>query len=294
MKSRSYSIFHSVFLIFFIAGFSAGALQTFAFAAQDDLPPYWYFEGQSQMRDGGVEARFSLYVADDLKIDELEFFYTTGSSARGKSKSPDAQPERGAAVYYKNVPPDTRNIVIYSGRYAQLQLWAVAKAGDMTYVAQTAVNLYGQSGLDKTDFEELDTLPAIAGLDVTRRGPYGVMTGEPINFSMRNGYAGLVQIYLDGKKIAELQPEDGVYSYDLPGGRKLTVGENASFHELLFITDTFEAEGVDGGIRFSCWLPLYRSARDNQDIPGGLATLFSATILSAIAVILKGRRFKWR
>ena len=296
MKSHTNLIFHSTFLIFLITGFSAGTLQAFAFADEDALP-YLYFEGQRQMRDGGVEAHFSLRGADALIIDELEFFYTAGSSARGKSKSPpasDIQPERRSAAYYKNVPPDTRNITIYSGRFAQLQLWAVAKTDGMTYVAQTAVNLYGQSGLDKTDFEELDSFQALAGLDVIMRGPYGVMTGEPINFSMRNNYAGQVQLYLDGKKIAELQPENDVYSYVLPGGRKLTVGENASYHELLFITDTFEADGINGGIRFSCWLPLYRSARDNQDIPGGLVTLFSALVLSAIAVVLKGRRFTWR
>ena len=293
MKPRSNSIFHSTFLIFLVAGLSAGTLPGFAFADEGALP-HWYFEGQRQMRDGGVEAHFSLRGTDALIIDELEFFYTAGSSARGKSKSPGVQPERRGAAYYKKVPPDTRNIIIYSGRYAQLQLWAVAKAGDMTYVAQTAVNLYGQSGLDITDFEELDAFQALAGLDVTLRGPYGVMTGEPINFRMRNGYAGQVRLYLDGKAIAELKPEDGVYSYVLPGARKLTVGENASYHELLFITDTFEAKGVDGGIRFSCWLPLYRSARDNQDIPGGLVTLFSAAALSAIAVVLKGRRFTWR
>ena len=288
-----YPILRSIFSAALVAGFLSGVLQVFALAGEDDSL-HWYFEGQRQMRDGGVEAHFSLQGTDSLKIEELEFFYTMGSSARGKSKSPGVQSERRAAAYYKNVPPDTRNIIIYSGRYAQLQLWAVAKAGGMTHVAQIEVNLYGQSGLDKTDFEELDAFTALAGLDVIMRGPYGVMTGEQINFSMRNGYSGQVRLYLDGKKIAELQPVGGVYSYLLPGGRKLPEGVNPSYNELLFITDIFDAEGVVGGIRFTCWLPLYRSARDNQDIPGGLATLFSAAALSLIAVFLKGRRFTWR
>ena len=278
-------------IIILVAGFSTVAFHESTFAEENDSLR-WYFEGQRQMRDGGVEAQFSLRGADALEIDELELYYTTGSSAlRG---NPDAQPERLSAAYYKRVAADTRNIVIYSGRYTQIGLWAVAKAGGMTHVAQTAVNLYGQSGLDKTDFEELDSLPLLPGLDVIRRGRYGVMTGEPVDFSMNSGYAGPVRIYLDGEKIAELHPEDAIYRYVLPGGRNLTARAGVSYHELLFITDAFKAEGFTGGIRFSCWLPLYRSARDNQDISGGLAVLFSATVISLVAVILKGRRFKWR
>jgi hypothetical protein len=278
-------------ILVLIAGFSSGAFQTFAFTGETDSF-HWYFEGQRQMRDGGIEAHFSLYGADALKIDELEFFYATSASAL--RRNPDVQPERRSTAYYKKVPADTRNIVIYNGRYAQLELWAVAKAGGLTYITQTAVNLYGQSGLEKTDFEELDALPALPRLEVVRRGRYGVMTGEPLNFSMRSGYTGPVRVYLDGEKIAELQPEDGVYRHVLPGGRKLVSRSRADYHELLFIADTFESEDINGDIRFSCWLPLYRSARDNQDFPGGFTALFSAAALSLIAVVLKGRRFKWR
>ena len=131
--------------IVLIAGFMAGVFQTFAFADEADSLR-WYFEGQRQMRDGGVEADFSLYGADALEIDELELFYTTTSSTR--SKSPVVQPESQDVAYSKKVTADTRKIIIYSGRYMQLKLWAVAKVGAVTYVAQTAVNLYGQSGID--------------------------------------------------------------------------------------------------------------------------------------------------
>ncbi|MCL2878391.1 MAG: hypothetical protein FWF13_06390 [Acidobacteria bacterium] len=277
--------------IFLIAGFLIGAFPAFAFAGEADSLR-WYFQGQRQMRDGGIEAHFSLYGADALEIDELEFFYTTGSLAL--SKNPNDQAGRRSTAYYKKVPTETRNLVIYSGHYAQLELLAVAKADGMTYVTQTTVSLYGQSGIDKTDFEEIDALPALAGLDIRRRGFYGVMTGEPIDFSMRNGYTGPVRIYLDGEKIAELLPEDGIYSYLLPGGRKLATRARSDYHELLFVADAFEAEGFDGVIQFSCRLPMYRSARDNQDFPGGIATLCFAAVLSAVAVVLKGRRFKWR
>ena len=277
--------------IVLIAGFMIGAFQSFACADEADSPR-WYFEGQRQLRDGGVEAHFILYGADSLEVDDLELFYTTGSSAR--SKSPVVQSERRAAAYYKKVTADTREIIIYSGRNMRLELWAVAKVGAMTYIAQTAVNLYGKSGVEKTDFEELDTLPPLPGLDVLRRGRYGVMTGEPIDFTIKNGYAGPVRIYLDDTKIAELQPTDNVYSYVLPSGRKLTPRAGTSYHELLFTADVFEIEDVDGDIQFSCWLPLYRSARDNKDFPGGLATIFTTVTLSVIVVVLKGRRFKWR
>jgi len=267
-----------------------GAFHTFAFSGESDFLR-WYFEGQRRVRDGGVEAVFSLRGADALKIDELEFFYTVNSARRG---NPEVQPESRAAGYRKKVPSETRNIVIYSGRYEQLELWAVAKAGRVTYVTQTALNLYGQSGLDKTDFEEIDALPALPGLDIRRRGRYTAMTGEQINFSMNSGRAVPVRIYLDGEEIAELRPDNDVYDYVLPSGRKLASRALMDHHELLFIADVFEVDDASGEVWFSCSLPLYRSMRDNLDFPGGIAVLFSVAAICVIAVVLKGRRFIWR
>jgi hypothetical protein len=291
MKLNFHPVFRSMFLICLMFGFFAGTFQALAFAGEADSLR-WHFEGQRRMRDGGVEAHFSLYGADDLKIDELEFYYAAGSSMRLKSQGD--QPESSAAVYYKKVPADTRYAVIYSGRYARVELWAVAKTGNMTHVTQTALNLYGESGIDKTDFEKLDAFPPLPGLDIQRGGRYTVMTGEPISFKMRIGDAKPVRVYLDGERIAELLPDDDVYSYILPSGRKLATHALMDYHELLFVTDAFDAEDNENAVRFSCCLPLYRSMRDNQDLPGGIATLFSAVVLSIIAVILKGRRFAWR
>ncbi|MDR0311112.1 MAG: hypothetical protein LBJ21_05965, partial [Acidobacteriota bacterium] len=89
-------------------------------------------------------------------------------------------------------------------------------------------------------------------------------------------------------------PEDGVYDYVFPGGRKLTTRALMDHHELLFIANAFESADAAGSIQFSCCLPLYRSMRDNLYFPGGLAALFSAAAITLAAVILKGRRFKWR
>ena len=289
--------FHSVrftinLSIFLIAVFWAGAFHPRAFAGEADSLR-WHFEGQRRMRDSGVEASFILYGADALKIDELEFFYTTADSARRRNQ--EVQPENPKTVYHKKVPADTRNIVIYSGRYIQLELWAVAKAGGVTYVTQTALNLYGESGLEmeKTDFEKIEALPMFAGLDIRRRGGYAAMTGEPISFSMRSGPAVAVRVYLDGEMIDELRPEDDVYSYVLPSGRKLSTRALMNYHELLFVADVFRSEYDGGEVRFTCCLPMYRSMRDNQDFTGGLALLFSTAALTLIAVVIKGRRFAW-
>ena len=277
-----------------IAVFLAGAFQPFAFSGEADSLR-WHLEGQRRVRDGGIEAVFTLIGADDIKIDELEFFYTMEPARRKKPpKSPEDQPEPPMTAYRKRVPPDTHDVVIYGGRYVQLELWAVAKAGGITYVTQTALNLYGESGIDKTDFEKLDTSPLLPGFDIRRHGFYAAMTGEPVNFSMRSGPAGPVRVYLDGEKIAELLPEADVYDYVLPSGRKLATRSLMNHHELLFIADAFELEDSDGDIRFSCCLPMYRSMRDNQDFPRGLAVLFSAVALSVVAIVLKGKRFKCR
>jgi hypothetical protein len=281
---------HAISLVL-IAGFLSGAFQTFVYAGEADSLR-WHFEAQRRVRDGGVEASFTLIGADALKIDELEFFYSTDSIRRGP---PDIQQENNRAVYYKKVPADTRNLVIYSGRYVQLELWAVAKTDGITLIAQTALNLYGQSGLDRTDFEKLDEPPILPGFNMNRgRSFYAAMTGEPVNFSMRSGPSETVRIYLDGERITELLPEEGVYKYVLPGGRKLATRALIDHHELLFVANAFEPEGADGLVQFSCCLPLYRSMRDNLDFPGGLTALFSAAAISLIAVVLKGRRFAWR
>jgi len=291
MQSRFHSIRFTIQIsIFLIAVFLAGAFQNFAFAGEADSLR-WHFEGQRRMRDSGVEAHFTLYGADAINIDELEFFYTTYS---GRRRNQAVQQETPKSVYHKKVSADTRSVIIYSGRYVQLELWAVAKADGVTYVTQTALNLYGESGLEKTDFEKLDALPPLPGLDIRRPGFYSVMTGEPINFSIRSGPAVAVRVYLDGERIAELRPENDVYSYVLPSGRKLSTRALMNFHELLFVADDFETEDIEGNVRFSCFLPMYRSMRDNQDFTGGFAVLFSAAALTLIAVVIKGRRFAWR
>ena len=272
-----------------IAGFPV--IRPFTFAGEADTLR-WHFEEQRRVRDGGVEASFILLGADALKIDELEFFYTAESTRR---EPPDIQPENQSAIFRKKAPADTQNLVIYSGRYVRLELWAVARAGGRTYITQTALNLYGQSGLDKTDFEKLDGPPILPGFNINRgRSFYGAMTGEPVDFNMRSGPIGHVRVYLDGEKIAELLPEAGVYNYVFPGGRKLTTRALIDHHDLLFIADMFELEGAAGSVQFSCCLPLYRSMRDNLDFPGGIAALFSAAAISLIAVVRKGRRFTWR
>jgi len=289
--ARFYATVDSIFPCFvIIASLLTGVFHVSAFAGEADSLR-WHFEGQRRMRDDGVEAHFSLYGADALNIDELEFFYTTDP---GRRRSQNVKPEIPKTVYHKKVSADTRSIVIYSGRYVQLELWAVAKTGGCTYVTQTALNMYGQSGLDKSDFEKLDDLPSFPGLDIRRQGFYSAMTGEPISFSIRSGHADAVRVYLDGEMIDELRPEDGVYNYILPGGRKLSTRALMNYHELLFVADAFEAEDADADVRFTCCLPMYRSMRDNQDYSGGLAALFSAVALTLIAVVLKGRRFAWR
>ena len=281
----------ATFLIFLITGFSVGAFLSSVFAEEAD-PLRWRFEGQRRMRDGGVEAHFSLYGADALKIDELEFFYTTAPFS-GRRYS-DVKSEDRAEVYHKEVSPDTRNIVIYSGRYARVQLWAVAEVGSVKHVTQTELNLYGESGLSETGFEELEELPPLPGLDIRRNGRYSAMTGEPVSFNMKNGQLVPLQVFLDGEMITELRPEADVYDYVFPGGRKLATRSLMDHHELLFVADVFDMDDAGRDIRFSCYLPLYRSMHDNQDMPGGLVTLFSAAVLGAIVVVLKGRHFAWR
>ena len=288
--------FHTIpfltFFVFLIFGFSVGAVQPFAFSGEADSLR-WHFEEQHRARDGGVEASFTLIGADALKIDELEFFYTLDPIRYVRVEN--IQPENNRAAYHKKAPADTRNLVIYSGRYVQLELWAVAKTGGMTHITQTALNLYGESGLDKTDFEKLESPPFLPGFNMNRkRGFYAAMTGEPVNFNMRSGQAGPVRIYLDGENIAELTPDAGVYDYVLPHGRKLATRALMDHHDLLFIADAFKPEDSAGLVQFSCCLPLYRSMRDNLDFSGGLAVLFSAAAISLIAVIFKGRRFAWR
>ena len=248
---------------------------------------WWYFEGQQRMRDAGVEASFVLNVADAMgamEIDELEFFYTTAPIRF-------SQAENQNATYHKAVPTDTRNLVLYGGRYERINLWAVARVGEKTLVAQTAINLYGQSELDKTDFEKLDSLSTLPGFDMNQGiGSYRATTGEPISFSINSSSArtGTAQVLLDGEKIDELRPEAGIYSYVLPRDRKLNGLSRRDYRDLLFLVD------AANNTRCSYYLPLYRSQRDNLDFSGGLTMLLAAMAMSLGAVIVKGRRFPWR
>jgi hypothetical protein len=244
---------------------------------------WWHFAKQERTQDHGVAASFVLYGADDLKIDKLEFFYTTEFSYR------DVQSENQRVVYHKTVPADTRSLVLYSSRYERFELWAVAKlAGGKTVVAQTAINLYGASGIDRNNFEKLDNPPIPPGFDVNwTGGVYTAMSGEPVDFSIRNGYAGPVRVLIDGKNIEELRPDAGVYSCVPPWNRKLIGVSFRAYRDLLFIAD-------DEDILFTCCLPLYRGRQNDSDLPGGLTVLLATVTLGLGAVILKGRRFAWR
>ena len=279
-----------------VTGCGNGKDRNVAISAADYLEeaetPRWYFEGQRRMRDAGIEAHFTLLIPDDLEIKELEFFYTAES---GRRRPPGIQSENQNAVYHKKVTADTRKLVVYSGRSARLEVWAVAKTRGMTYITQTSLNVYGQSGLDISDFEKPDEPQFLPGFGMNRgQGAYSVTTGTPVSFSVKSGPAVPVRVYMDGEKIAELQPEDGVYNYVLPRARRLVSPSRGGYHDLLFVADAFETDGYTGSARFSCYLPLYRSANDNLDFPAGLAALFSAAVVSLFAVVLKGRSFAWR
>ena len=250
---------------------------------------WWHFEGQQRMRDAGVEASFVLCGADAMKIDELEFFHTTDSIRPSPS-------ENQRAMYRKTVPVDTRSLVLYGGRYERIELWAVARANGKTLVAQTAINLYGQSGFDRTDFEKMDGSHILPGFNMNQgSSSYRATTGTSVNFTMPGSpdATGPVRVLLDGEKIDELRPEAGVYSYVLPRDRKLTVLTRRDYRDLLFLADANDADTADG-VRVSYYMPLYRSMRDNLDFTGGLAMLLASMVMGLGVVILKGRRFTWR
>jgi len=279
-----------------VTGCGNGKDRNGAISAADYLKeaetPRWYFEGQRRMRDAGIEAHFTLLMPEGLEIKELEFFYTVES---GRRRPPGTQPGNPNAVYHKKVSADTRSLVVYSGRSARLEVWALAKTGDMTYITQTSINVYGQSGQEISDFEKLDEPEFLPGFVMNRgQGAYSTTTGAPVSFSVKSGSGVPVRVYMDGENIAELRPEDGVYDYVLPRARRLVSPSRGGYHDLLFVADAFETDGYTGSVQFSCYLPLYRSANDNLDFPAGLAALFSATAISLFAVVLKGRSFAWR
>jgi len=295
----------------FLAGVAFNALPARAQAAADAaaapggvLAPdgglvWWHFEGQRRTRDGGVEASFALRGTEGLPVDGLEFFYTADPIRYGPAAEHAVEPENRRKAYRKTAAPGAVHLVIYSGRYVQLELWAVAQAGGKRFVAQTALNLYGESGREAAGFEQLPGLPPLPGFNLNwKRGFYAAQTGEPVSFTMRDGTPGPVRVFLDGEPVAVLRPEEGVYDYVFPRGRRLAGRALLDHRDLLFVSEVSggaAADGEGGGAaRFTCCLPLYRSMRDNLHFPLGLGILGAAFALGLGAVLWRGRRFAWR
>jgi hypothetical protein len=244
---------------------------------------WWRFLGQERLKDGGVQASFALMETENAGIEKLELFYTA------KPASPyrlDGNGEEEKAVYYKAVPKDTREISIYSGRYEQVELWALARTASGVMSAQTLISLYGESKQSNTDFERIDSLPDLPGLDLNReRRFFTAMTGESLSFGAMNPSPDPVLVFLNGKQNAELFPIDGIYRYRFPEGPRLSSGGLAAYSDVVFVAKSSEGGG------FSCYVPLFRSLKSNLDMRGGITVLLAAAALSLALVLLKGRRF---
>ncbi|MDR0524973.1 MAG: hypothetical protein LBG90_03780 [Spirochaetaceae bacterium] len=264
---------------------------------------YWRQLGQKRAQDGGVTADFELRGGEGAET--IELYYSAlpfKSSQTGKFETSPAE------VFYRKLEPDTRTLQLYSSRFALAELWAKATFNGRVFVAQTRINLYGESeNRGETDFTRLDVLPALPSVEVYRSQYVANPDAESIEQEgvdknhaylysiMQAGETALIRLVSSGKpetlRIYEgdafsgtVNSSNGVFTYTFPDYPELADASLFAWKDVCLVFDTPDEV-------ISCTIPVYRSLYGRMNLPAGLILLAGVIAASAGLVIFKGRRF---
>ena len=182
-----------------------------------------------------------------------------------------------------------RRVVILSGEYGRVTVFARAEFQGRPLYAQTAFNLYGRS---KTSPEAnpLAQAPDWPEFLVGSDGPlYWPQTGQIFNFQLKSGLdaeAARLAVWDGGRLAAELAPGAAGFQYQPEPDPALDRAGDAAYKTLVFVLPL-----GDGGLA-SFTLFVHRSRQAGRDLPAGLRILAAAVLVSGALVGLARRRFR--
>ncbi|MDR1394894.1 MAG: hypothetical protein LBK52_01820 [Deltaproteobacteria bacterium] len=243
---------------------------------------WWQLISQDQAPDGGHLLQYTLQVSRPAELEELEVIcrfspYHREGAVRGYGPG---------TVYRKMASPRQREFVFYSGSAGRLEIFAQARSGGRTFLAQTMAAAFGQSGTQDPEGELLDGPPAwpqwtLEGGDRF----YRTQAGQLLEVSLAEKPA-LVRIWEDGVSMASLPGrEAGRYQYRSPASTALSQSGYTALKK-----DTVFTAYIDDHRTMTFSLPVYRAYYGQLDYSGGLIVL--GTVLAGTCGLagIRGRR----
>jgi hypothetical protein len=183
---------------------------------------------------------------------------------------------------------DGRRLVILSGEYARITVFARAEIMGRPLYAQTAFNLYGRAGAGEApepgrrayapDWPEF-----LVGSD----GPlYWPQIGQTFTFQLKGGQspAASLAVWDGGRRVAELAPGAAGFQYQPGPDPSLDRAGDAASKPLVFVSPS----GDGGSASFTLF--VHRSRLAGRDLPAGLGIFAAAAAVSAALVGLARRR----
>ena len=258
---------------------SAGALAAEGSADQEAFI-HWSAAPVERLADGRVKAVLTLESFGSLENPVA--YYRLARLGRFNGPEAPEDPE----IHGLDWEADGRRVVIVSGEYGRVTVFARAEFQGRPLYAQTAFNLYGRSktGPEANPLAQAPDWPEfLVGSD----GPlYWPQTGQVFNFQLKGGSeaeAAKLAVWDAGRLVAELAPGAAGFQYQPEPDPALNRAGDAARKPLVFVLPL-----GDGGLA-SFTLFVHRSRLAGRDLPAGLG-IFAAAVLAGGALVWLARR----
>jgi hypothetical protein len=182
---------------------------------------------------------------------------------------------------------DGLKLVILSGEYARITVFARAETEGRPFYAQTAFNLYGRSEADAAPVaSRLSQAPDWPEFLVGSDGPlYWPQTGQTFTLQLKGSEHGArkLAVWDKGRRLTELTPGAAGFQYQPEHDRTLDHAGDAASKPLVFVLP-----GDNGGST-SFTLFVHRSRLAGRNLSAGLG-LFATAVMVGGALVWRARR----
>jgi hypothetical protein len=241
---------------------------------------HWSAAPVERLADGRVKAVLTLESCG-IPLENPAAYYRKASL--GRFDGPTAPED--AEIHGLNWERDGLKLVILSGEYARITVFARAEAEGRPLYAQTAFNLYGRSEADAAPLDSrLPQAPDWPEFLVGSDGPlYWPQTGQTFTFQLKGGEKENRLAVWDGRRVAELDPGAAGFQYQPEHDPALDRAGDAASKPLVFVLPY----GDGGSASFTLF--VHRSRQAGRDLPAGLG-LFAAAVTVGGALVWRARR----
>jgi hypothetical protein len=246
---------------------------------------HWSAAPVERLADGRVKAVLTLESSGILE--KPAAYYRLARLGRFNGPEAPLDPE----FYGLDWEADGRRVVILSGEYSRVTVFARAEFQGRPLYAQTAFNLYGRSKAGAAHEANLLALaPDWPEFLLGSDGPlYWPQTGQIFNFQLKgvlDAEATKLAVWDGGRRVAELAPGAAGFQYQPEPDPALDRAGDAASKPLVFVLPL-----GDGGLA-SFTLLVHRSRQTGRDLPAGLGIFAAAILVSGAVVGLARRRFR--